>query len=362
LLKIAQVSPTYYPSIGGVESYVQAVSERLVKRGFEVDVITTDSTGSLPKRETWNGVGIHRFKSWAPGNAYYFSPDLRAFLRKNSLNYEVIHAHNYHALPALYASQAKAGNKLVFTPHYHGGGHTLFRRALHIPWKYYARRIFDNSDRIVCVSEFERNLLIKNFGIEPSEAVLVPGGVDLEEFKALGLEKTADLPNMQRILCVSRLEKYKGIQYLLRCLFELQNDFVLEVVGSGTYKQNLERQAAKLRVSGRVRFFEDLSREQLLARYRNATVFVLLSKYEAFSIVMAEALASGLPCIVSRTAALAEWIDNESCFGIDYPINIKELSGLVIKVSRTRVVRRNGLMGWSLVADKMADLYSNLVP
>ncbi len=50
-MKIAQVCPRYYPDIGGVETHVQEISERLVKRGFEVDVVCTDTTGGLRKRE-----------------------------------------------------------------------------------------------------------------------------------------------------------------------------------------------------------------------------------------------------------------------------------------------------------------------
>ncbi len=50
-MKIAQVCPRYYPYIGGVETHVQEISQRLVKRGFEVDVVCTDTTGGLRKRE-----------------------------------------------------------------------------------------------------------------------------------------------------------------------------------------------------------------------------------------------------------------------------------------------------------------------
>lgn len=90
-------------------------------------------------------------------------------------------------------------------------------------------------------------------------------------------------------------------------------------------------------------------------------MFVLLSRNEAFGITVAEALSSGLPCIVSRTSALAEWIDGKSCFGIDYPIDIKELSGLVTQVARLSPGRRDGIMDWNDVADRTAKVYSALL-
>jgi glycosyltransferase involved in cell wall biosynthesis len=359
-LKIAQVSPRYYPSLGGVESHVQAISERLVKRGFDVDVLTTDSTGNLPKQETINEVRVFRFKSWAPGNAYYFSRALNSHLRENSPHYEVVHAHSYHAMSALYAAQSKAGNKFVFTPHYHGTGHTPFRRLLHIPWKYYAKRIFDESDRVISISKFERNLLIDDFSLSPNKVVLIPDGLNLQEFKSLNRARSAGTQDTLRILCVSRLEKYKGIQYLLRTLARLEDNFVLDIVGDGQFKRALEREAEKLRVSNRVQFHGRLSRQELLDRYRDASIFVLLSKYEAFGIVVAEAIASKLPCVVSRTSALTEWVDNESCFGVDYPIDPEELSRLIRNTAGKSVFSHRRILDWDEITDRITRTYRDL--
>ncbi|MDI6640295.1 MAG: glycosyltransferase, partial [Methanocellales archaeon] len=72
-MKIAQVCPRYHPDIGGVETHVKEISERLVKRGFEVEVICTDPTGRLPKHEMINGVKVTRFRSIAPNDAFFFA-------------------------------------------------------------------------------------------------------------------------------------------------------------------------------------------------------------------------------------------------------------------------------------------------
>jgi glycosyltransferase involved in cell wall biosynthesis len=360
IMRIAQVCPRYYPNIGGIESHVQAISERLVRRGFEVDVLTTDPTGRLAREETANGVRVVRFKSWAPSDSYYFSSEMRDFLAKSDDHYDIVHAHSYHAMPALYASQARAGKKFVFTPHYHGTGHTSFRRLLHVPWRYYARQIFDTSDLIISVSNFERDLILKDFGLDSRKVVLVPDGLNLHEFDSGSVKRAANRDGTVRILCVSRLERYKGIQYLLKCLAGLDNNFTLEVIGSGPFKPELVREACNLGVTSRVSFIEGLRRDELLSRYREARVFVLLSKHEAFGIVVAEALASGLPCVVSRASALAEWIDNESCFGIDYPIDVNALSGLVAKTATLPSVSRHGLVDWEEVANKMAKMYAKL--
>jgi len=70
---------------------------------------------------------------------------------KNSESFDIVHAHSYHAFPALYAAQAKSKNKFIFTPHFHGRGHSLLRSLLHIPYKIFGKTIFPKADKIICV-------------------------------------------------------------------------------------------------------------------------------------------------------------------------------------------------------------------
>lgn len=129
-MRIAQVCPRYHPDTGGVETHTKEISERLAEKGFEIEVLTTDPYGELPKEEIINSVRVKRFRSWAPNENYHFSNELRKYLARNSDDHDIIHAHSYHDFPALHAAQAKNRNKLVFTPHYHGEGHTFFRNTL----------------------------------------------------------------------------------------------------------------------------------------------------------------------------------------------------------------------------------------
>jgi len=353
-MKIAQVCPRYYPYIGGVETHVKEISERLVNRGYEIDVLTTDPEGKLPKVETINNVTIRRFKSWAPNESYYFSWALKNYLTKNSKNYDIVHAHSYHAFPAFYAAQAKRGNKLVFTPRYHGGGHTLFRNLLHIPYKLLGRKILEKADKIICLSEYERKLLLSNFRLEEKKVIVIPNGINTIEFKNLKKRKKNKYSRM--ILCVSRLEKYKGIDYLIRVLPKLDAGISLVIVGKGPYKKALMKLVHKLALENRVKFYSDLPRKELLQLYSHADIFVLLSKYEAFGNVVAEALASGTPCIVANASALKHWVDNKNCFGIDYPINLNRLAKLINEVIG-KEVKGVKLQDWNDVVKQLENIY-----
>ena len=233
-------------------------------------------------------------------------------------------------------------------------GHTFLRNLLHEPYKFLGKKIFGKANKVVCVSNYEKKLVIKRFGVNEEKTVVVPNGVDLEEFKGLRKNRKGS----RVILHVGRLEKYKGVQYLIAVLPRLHNDIVLEIVGKGPYKKKLARLARQLGVESRTRFFQDLPRKDLLQKFVDADLFVLLSRHEAYGISVGEALASGTPCIVADTSALSEWVDHENCIGIQYPINLDELAILINNVV-CKNVEASKLLDWNDVTEKLVNLYKS---
>lgn len=350
--RIIQVCHRYYPYIGGVETHVREISERLAER-FDVEVLTTDPSGGLAKEEIIGGVKVKRFKSWAPNNSCYFSGELKKYLTKNVETSDILHAHSYHDLPAFYCTRIRKVKKFVFTPHYHGGGRTFFRNLLHIPYKFFGRKIFEKADDIICVSNYEKSLILNHFKIDNEKVTVIPNGVNFEEFE--GLEKRGK--SLRVILYVGRLEKYKGVHHLIRALPKLDDDVILEAVGIGPYKRVLVQLARTLGVRDRVRFYQGLPRKELLQRYADADLFVLLSKHEAYGISVAEALASRTPCIVANTSALREWVNNKNCFGINYPINLDRFVKLTHQVIGKRV-NGSSLPSWHNAVERLARIYA----
>jgi len=353
-LNILQVCSRYYPEFGGIEEQVRNISEKLA-RNHEVTIATTDSLGEMPKEDVINGVKVTRFKSWAPNDAYYFSKGLRNYLVKNSDSFDVVHSHNYHALPALYAAQAKRSNKLITTPHYHGTGHTLFRKLLHVPYKFWGKTILEKADKVVCVSNYERDLVMKKFKVGERKIVVVPNGLNAAEFK--GLRRRSK--SYRTILYVGRLEKYKGVNYTIEILPRLDNDIVLEIVGKGPFRKHLKKLVARLGLEDRVSFLQDLPRDELLQKYADADLFALLSEHEAYGICVLEALACGTRCIVADASALSEWVDNENCYGIDNPMDFEKLANLVNSNIGKSVKRPVYAYDWREIAEKLVSLYES---
>lgn len=376
-MKIVQICPRYSPDIGGVETHVKEISERLVKAGHDVEVITTDPTGKLDKRDTINGVKVIRFRSFAPGNAYYFAPQIYFYLKEH--NFDVIHAHSYHAFPALLAALGRRERRFVFTPHYHRSGHTAFRNLLHKPYRLVGKVIFSRADSVICVSDYERKLVEADFRVS-GKTVKIPNGINLAEFEHLraqqkdkgaesrtgkeiaGGEKAEKEKSQKEkiLLYVGRLEEYKGVQYIIQSLPELQ-EFRLRIVGKGPYEAELRSMAKSLKVEGRVEWLKDLSRKELLECYADADIFLMLSSHEAYGITVAEALAAGTPCVVAKGSALEEFIDGKSCVGIETPVTaektIKVLQNFETIKKEHSSGRLKGIMDWNEVSARIEKEY-----
>jgi len=354
-VRIAQVCPRYYPDIGGVETHVKEISERLVKRGFEVEVICTDPAGQLPKHEKINGVTVTRFKSFAPGDAYYFAPQIYFYLRK--YNYNIIHAHSYHALPALFAALAKNRCRFIFTPHYHREGHTLFRNLLHKPYKIIGSKIFEKADKVICVSEYEKQNIISDFSVPVGKIKKIPNGLHLGEFAKIKSKKHS---REKILLYVGRLEEYKGVQHIIKALPHMQ-DFKLKVIGKGHYEYNLRKLAEELTVSKHINWYKNITREEMLQHYASADVFLMLSTHEAYGITVAEALTAGVPCIVATGSALDEFVDGKRCIGIDNPITTDKLIKVIQQIKNINQdnadIKNLPFQDWNDVTDKLIEVY-----
>jgi glycosyltransferase involved in cell wall biosynthesis len=362
-MKVAQVCFLYHPSLGGVQTHVMKLSESLARKGIEVEVLTTDPTNKLAREETINNIPIRRFKSWAPMGDFHFSGELSSFLREHFFDYDVVHAHSYNDMPAYYAAQAKepreTTNPFVFTPHYHGRGSSFFTNILHKVYKPFGRKIFSRADLVICVSKFERDLIEQNFSKAKGKILIIPNGMDFGEGSySRVVDAQKEIPN-DYILYVGRIESYKHVDRLVAALkYISRKDVSLVLVGNGPAKGKITKLANDLGIQNRITFYENLNEGQLDEKYRNASVLVNLSELEAYGLTVSEALARGTPCVVAKSSALAEWVDNSNCFGVDDPNNPLSVAGTIDGVIGRKVSGLK-LPSWDDVAQKLIDAYNH---
>jgi len=316
-----------------VTKYVQEIASRL-NRENDVTILTTDSYGNLPASEEVEGVKVMRFRSWAPDDSIYHSSGMFAYLLRNSGRYEVVHTNNYHALPSYYVAETKNRNKVVFTPHFHGTqGHSRLRSLLHIPYRILGGRIFAKSDKVIYCTQFEKNMILHSFRIPENKLCMIREGITPIKIRRESGQKDGNM-----ILCVSRLEKYKGIQRILSALQSLPS-FKLTVVGTGRYYETLLRLTRRLNLQDRVLFLQRVTDEMLQRIYSQADVAVLLSDHEQYSFFVGEALSAGIPCVVANRTALKEWVDDTTCLGVDDPDNSVLVSEVILRAVGRKVER-----------------------
>lgn len=358
-MRILQIFPHNYSENirwGGLLMYVRSISERLAKN-HDVTVYATDS-GNFSSFEVINGVKVYRFSRIAPHYSYFFSLGMILKIRKS--DFDVIHGHCYQSFPVHFSTLAKR-KKFIFSSHFHGVGHSPFRNSLLKVGKRVGEKTLKTADRVIAVSNFEKNLLCKRFNVNPNKVTVIPCGVNFSEFRSLKRNNH----NGRSILFVGRLEGYKGAQHLIGALSMLDDDFKLEIVGNGEMKSLMQSQMLKLNLQDRVAFYDNILRQDLLQKFVDADVFVLPSMYEAYSMVVAEAITAGTPCIVADTSALSEWIDNKSCFGIKLPINLKTLSSMIEEVSTLKKSNYNmypyneKIRDWNSVVKQLECIYEN---
>jgi glycosyltransferase involved in cell wall biosynthesis len=161
------------------------------------------------------------------------------------------------------------------------------------------------ADRVVTSSAYSAGRIATFYGLDRARIAVVPELIDLDAWdQALAAAPCENGPT--RILTVAHLYPRKGVDTLLRAFAAVKRDAVLRIVGSGPERERLEHLARTVGIADRVHFLGHLPFAALIAEYRNATIFALPTEQEGFGIVFLEAMASSLPIVATRAAAVPE--------------------------------------------------------
>ena len=347
-MNIAFVTHRYPPRTGGVETHVRELTTRLASRGHEVTVLSADAGSDVHRESVVDGVRVRRVRSLHPGDAFYVAPGVVRAVRR--VDADVLHAHNYHAVPLLFAALGVTDERFVATTHYHGESASGVRDRLLSLYRPLGRWAVRRADAVIAVSEWERDRLEEDFGVS---ATVVPNGLTVDRFA----DATPERRDRPYLLCVGRLEAYKGIQHAIRALPELPA-YDLVVAGSGPYRDELERVARAAGVAGRVTFLGYVDHARLPGLYAGAEAYLTLSSFEAYGMTVAEALAAGTPSVVREAGALIDWVDTDGVVGVDDPSDTESLaSACRDAVGTDTSATAAGITTWDDVTDRMLEVY-----
>jgi glycosyltransferase involved in cell wall biosynthesis len=344
-MEICLVTPRYPPRTGGVETHVHELATGFADRSHAVTVVTADAETGLTERDERNGVTILRHRGFAPGGAFHVAPGVAATVRR--LDADVVHAHNYHSLPLFFAALGVTDERFVATTHYHGESPSGLRNVLLRFYRPLGRWAVRRADARIAVSDWEARRLASDLGVD---AVQIPNGIEVERFT----DATPRDHGRPYLLCVGRLEEYKGVQHVIRAIPDIP-EYDLLVAGSGAYRDNLESTAASVGVGDRVEFLGYVPDRQLPPLYAGADVYVSLSEFEAFGLTVGEALASGTPCVLRDAGALSDWCDRDDCICVSDASS--ENVAKAVRRASGRSASPEGLYDWDDVVESVLDEY-----
>ncbi|PLS80273.1 MAG: glycosyltransferase family 4 protein [Chloroflexi bacterium] len=229
------------------------------------------------------------------------------------------------------------------------------------------RAIWRGASAVVAKCDGEAQMINAVDGRVP--VTMIANGVDIDSFQP-GERVEAGGP--LRLLCVARLIERKGQHHLIAAVKRLADagvDVRLDLVGTGDAQAADQAQARALGVEHLVHFVGYVPREQIAAHYAAAHVFVLPSYNEGMSVATLEAMAAGLPVVVTRTGGTAELV-GEGVNGLTFDwADVDTLTAHIRQLAQDRALvaqmstasrQRATQFSWDAAAHAYLELFDRL--
>lgn len=299
-MKIGIVCPYDYFRHGGVQEHIRAVSHELRQRGHEVKIITPlppDKDNKDPEHVITLGRSTLLN---APSTSFELSVSALPAEIDEMLEREQFDIINYHepSIPMLSSQILSRSTAINVATQHARMPDTLMNKPIEMIAMLYSRNSNKNFDHITAVSEAAAYHVRK---VTDREISIVPNGISLDRYDP---EKTAKYKEFdddkKTILYVGRLEKRKGVEYLLKAyhdLRETRSDVRLVICGEGPKRTELEEYVDRYDLPD-VHFPGFISEEDKLSLLKTCSVFSSPALFgESFGIVLIEALAMGAPIV-----------------------------------------------------------------
>jgi glycosyltransferase involved in cell wall biosynthesis len=217
--------------------------------------------------------------------------------------------------------------------------------------------MLDKAAVIICETNEERERLKSVFPEMDPRVTIIPPGTSRRPPSARQRQDRV------RVLSVGRLDGYKRVDQAIRAMRFLPNNYVLCVVGDGPSRSDLEDECAKFGLTDRVQFLGRLSDEDLGAQWELADIFVTLSRLEAWGLGVLDALATGIPCVVSAIPAhqAVSLLDPGHAVEVSLDANDEAVADAIQMAHSIGFFSPTGLPTWSWVAEQLQSAYLNAV-
>jgi glycosyltransferase involved in cell wall biosynthesis len=375
--------PCYWPAVayGGPVRKSRDMARALAERGVEVTVLTSNlldlrrrlSSRTVERRvDGVEVVHLHaplRYR-WSP-----VCPGAITWSRTHISAFDVVHVFGYRdSIGITAAAVARSrGVPLVFEPvgMYQPSSRSLFlKRAFD---RLLGRRLGKWADVVVATSSLERGELV-SAGISPDRITVRPNGVWTDELRSLpqrgALRARLGVPLEAPVaLFLGRISRQKGLPFLAEGVSRVPGAHLV-VAGADDGdggREDLERAATRLGILSRVHqvgVLEGIDKLQALA---DADALALVSRGESFGNAAAEAVAAGLPVLVTDRCGVAEFVGPAAVVAsYDRHSVVDGLERVLLDPAIRKSLRREGIslasrLDWRAVADRQLEVYLDAV-
>jgi len=414
-LKMAVLVYEYPPKIvGGLGTYAAEITRKFVLLENDVTVFTmNDDTGSLPTRELWRGIEIHRplhvdvsdslpdviaedIRKWGRGihlfskllvyNYLAASKMVNELVRSEGFLYDIVIAHDWLSAMGGIAIKRELDLPLVFHVHSTEKGRTMGNGSEVV--SNIESRAAQTADMIITVSHAMRDELI-GLGFPAEKIKVVYNGVDPQKYSLdqVSNDKVREIRQKyglkdgdNMILFIGRLVWVKGVDKLIAAIphvLQKVPNAKLIIVGLGDMREYLERMVQNLRLQHAVKFcFEFIPEEERIAYYAACDMAVFPSVYEPFGIVALEAMSMSKPVVVgaSGISGMREIVVSSGQDQCGFHVNPNDPTdiawGIVNSLQdpqRRLLLGQNGRkrvlqeFTWDAIAEKTSHLYNELL-
>ncbi len=367
-MKIALVSPYDFAYPGGVVNHISCLEQHFTQMGHEVKIIAPASKAIHTLGERFIPIGTPRPIPVSGSIARitispWLSPRVKAVLARE--HFDITHLHE-PLMPMLCTTVLR----LTPTPAvgtFHASGAKPWYNFGTPLGKLLLKKWFNRLDCRIAVSEIALKYVSKYF---PGDYVTIPNGVNCSHFSpdVLPIDEFGD--GKLNILFVGRLEKRKGVNYLLEAYEQVKKEIPhsrLIIVGPGTrlrhkYEKQVRRSGLKdVIFTGYVKY------DELPRYFKSADVFCAPAiGWESFGIILLEAMSVGKPVIASNIEGYASVLTHMREGILVPPKNSSELAKGIVTLLQDESMRREmGAMGrlkaiqhdWHTISRRVLNCY-----
>lgn len=340
-MKILQTIKYYTPSNGGMETVVKNIVEGIsaIDPAIQFAVLANSHFKSFKStRNTEKNITVVKeatpvhFRS-QPLNVFY--PNLKEFI----LDSDIVHHH--YPFPNMELSllnNMKLLKKRKFVITWHANIQNSRWGWIKEFYKPMTKKLLNMADNIVVTSP---QLVLTSDVLDQHQKKIqvIPLGFDpLFQSNSISF-RTFPHDRQFKLLFVGRLRKYKGLEYLVDAIKQLNVSLI--IIGDGEEEKNLQDQVARLNLQSRVEFHTNVDNKRLSDFYAEADLFVLpsVNEAEAFGVVQLEAMASGMPVINTLLNSGVPYVSLNEVTGLTVPPkDVLNLQKAIIRISSDAIL------------------------